>query len=308
MELILSLLNMTVKMSTAYLLCTIGGVYVQRAGVFNIALEGAINMGAFGGILFTMLLGNIIVGSLCGVVLCIVFNLIFGALVVFMKGDATVVGMSMNLVASCVPPFLMQAYFQSRGQLNATSLIDPAKMKVDVPILRNIPIIGDIFNQQTPLTYATIVIVIVLAVVMARTKFGTYIRVTGENEEAARAIGIRTNSIKMWALMISAVTCALAGINISVETVGIFTLDMAASRGYICLSAINCGKREPIRASLFAVLFGFARALQIVLNNYVGPAVASLIGILPYATILIVLFLTEFPASRRNTMRIFQEQ
>ncbi|MBC8536726.1 ABC transporter permease [Feifania hominis] len=308
MDIILSLLNMTLKMSTPYLLCVIGGVFVQRAGVFNISLEGAITFGAFGGILFTVLGESIALGFAMGIVVCLVFNLIFGLFVVHLGGNPTIVGLSLNTVASCVPPFLLQAFFQSRGSLNATSLIDPAKMKLDIPILRDIPILGDIFNNQTPLTYLSFVIVTVLTVVLYRTKFGVHVRVAGENEEAAKAVGIKVKSIRIWTLVICGVTCALAGLNLSVESVGIFTLDMSASRGFICLSAINCGKKDPVKASLFALLFGFARALQIILNNYVGPVVASLIGILPYATILVVLFITELPRIRANTMRIFQEQ
>lgn len=307
MELILSLLSMTIKMSTPFLLCVAGGVFVQRAGVFNIALEGAINVGAFSGILFTVITGSIMMGCTMGVVMCICFNLILGLFVVRLKGNATIVGLALNMVASCVPPFILQAFFKSRGSLSATYLIDPAKMKLDIPVLRSIPILGDIFNNQTLLTWLSFLIVAVLTYVLYRTRFGTHLRVSGENEEAAKAVGIKVKNIRFWALGICGVTCALAGLNLSVESVGVYTLDMSASRGYICLSAIICGRNEPVRASLFALLFGFARALQLILNNYVGPTAASLIGILPYITILIVLFITELPRLRTNTLRIFQE-
>lgn len=105
--------------------------------------------------------------------------------------------------------------------------------------------------------------------------------------------------------MISGICCALAGLNISVESLGMYTLNLSASRGYICLSAINCGRKEPLKSAAFGLLFGFARALQIILANYLGTTLASLLEALPYITIIVVLVMTEIPNVRRNPMRIF---
>ena len=99
-------------------------------------------------------------------------------------------------------------------------------------------------------------------------------------------------------------TCGLAGLNLSVESLGMYTADITASRGFICLSAIVCGRREPLRSTLYALLFGFARAVQVYLASVVDSVTASLIGIIPYLTILIVLVITEVPAIRKNNMRI----
>ena len=123
--------------------------------------------------------------------------------------------------------------------------------------------------------------------------------------EAAEAIGINVNKIKVLALVISGICCALAGLNISVESLGMYTLNLSASRGYICLSAINCGRKEPLKSAAFGLLFGFARALQIILANYLGTTLASLLEALPYITIIVVLVMTEIPNVRRNPMRIF---
>lgn len=227
-DLILNLLKMTVEASTPYLLITIGGVFVARAGVFNISLEGCTEFAAFAGILFGVLSGNILVGA-------------FSALLV-----------------ACIPACLLQALFGTRSNLVATDLIDPMKMRVDVPVLRSIPVLGSIFNNQTRITYLTVGIVICLIILMYRTKFGIY------------------------------------------------TINMTANRWFICLSAINCGRKETHRACVYAVIFGFARALQTILNNYVPAAISSLIGILPYVTIIVALLIVEIPNARRNHLRIFK--
>ena len=307
MDKIINLLAMTVSMSTPFLLCVMGGLYAQRAGVFNIALEGIMNIGAFGCIVFTLLTRSIALGGILGVCMSVLITAIFIFFAVKLKSNAIIIGIAVNLVSSSVLPFLMQAFYKSRSSLIATDIIDPQKMKLDIPILRSIPVLGDIFNNQTPLTYLSFVLVAVLTVVMFKTKFGIYVRVTGENEEAAKAIGIKVDIIRCAALILSAVTCGLAGINLSMESLGMYTMNMTANRGFICLSAIVCGKRQPIRSALYALLFGLAKALQIMLTNVVDSVTASLIGMLPYLTILVVLLVTEIPATVRNTLRIFQD-
>ena len=305
--LFLSLLNMTVEAATPYLLITIGGVFVARAGVFNISMEGCTEFAAFAGILLTVISGHVSVGILAAFAIAVLLNIMFYALTVKLHGNLTVVGCGINLMASCIPPFLLQAFYGTRSNLVATDLIDTAVMKLDVPILRSIPILSDIFNDQTRITYLTFLIVIVLTIVMYRTKFGIYVRVTGESETAAKSVGIKTNRIKLICLIISACTCALAGLNLSVEELGMYTINMDANRGFICLCAINCGREEPLNSCAYALIFGFVRALQTILNNYVPVAVSSLLGILPYVTIIVVLLLVELPNARKNNMRFFAE-
>ena len=305
-NLILNLLKMTVEASTPYLLITIGGVFVARAGVFNISLEGCTEFAAFAGILFGFLSGSILVGVLSAFLVAIALNIVFYLFTVKWNADLTVIGCAVNLLAACIPACLLQALFGTRSNLVATSLIDPMKMKVDVPILRSVPVLNSIFNHQTRITYLTFALVIFLIILMYRTKFGIYVRVTGENIGAAKSVGVKTNRIKLLCLLISAVTCALAGLNLSVEELGIYTINMTANRGFICLSAINCGRKEPHRACVYAVIFGFARALQSILNNYVPVAISSLIGILPYVTIVAALLIVEIPNARKNHLRIFR--
>lgn len=304
-EAIKSILYMTVQMSTPYLLCVIGGVYAQRAGVFNIALDGIMNFAAFAGILFTVIIHNYWWGSVMGIIMAVLIILVFAFFTIKLKANAIIVGIALNFLTSALPRFIMQSVYGSRQTLMATEFIDTTAMKLDVPVLRDIPFLSDVLNRQTLLTYLSVLIVWILTVVLYKTKLGVYVRVTGENVEAAKAIGIKTDLIKLIALIISGITCGLAGLNLSVESVGMYNADMSASRGFVCLSAIVCGRREPIRSSLFAILFGFARAVQVYLASKVDPVVASLIGLVPYLTILIVLFITEAPKIRKNPMKIF---
>lgn len=304
---ILNLLYYTVKMATPLLLCSIGGVFVQKSGTLNFALEAAINMGAFASIVFTVLTGNVLIGCLAAVLCCVALNAIFGVFVVQWKANAVIIGLALNIVMLAVPPYILQEFFESRGLLMATGIIDIGRMTLDIPILRDIPILGQIFNRQTPLTYLVYPLIAVLTVVYYKTRFGVYIQVAGENRAAAEAVGIKTNRIIWLALIISGVTCALAGINLAVEQAGSYSLNMSAARGLICLSAIACGRMRPLRACVFSFIFGFARALQMLLSSFVRPDTALLMNVIPYVTIIIVFLFTEIPVARKNTMRIFRE-
>ena len=299
MNVILTLLYYTVKMSTPLLFVIMGGVFVQRAGVFNFALESAINTGAFAAIAVIMVTNNLLAGIIGALLACVLVNMFFALFTVKFNAHPTVVGMAINLLTAAIIPYLMMALFETSAVLNVTQVVDPASVPIDVPILRNI------FNKQSPLTYLSFLAVAVLTLIYYKTDFGTHVRLVGDSREAAEAIGINVNKIKVLALVISGICCALAGLNISVESLGMYTLNLSASRGYICLSAINCGRKEPLKSAAFGLLFGFARALQIILANYLGTTLASLLEALPYITIIVVLVMTEIPNVRRNPMRIF---
>lgn len=305
---ITNLLYYTIKQSTPLLLCTIGGVFVQKAGTMNFALEAAINTSCFASILFTVTTGQPLVGIVSAFLACILLNLIFGLFVVKLKSNAVIIGLALNMLMQAIPPYFLQAFFDSRGLLMATDYIDITKKAIDIPILGAIPIIGSILNKQTLLTYLTYPIIAILTVVFYKTKFGIYTQVTGENTNAAEAVGIKTDRIKWIALGISAVCCALSGLNLTFEQVGSYSLNMSAARGLICLSAINCGRREPLRSCLYAMIFGFTRALQLMISNYVSPNITLVMEVVPYLTIIIVFLITETPEARKNTMRIFSDE
>lgn len=305
MDFVLSLLHLAVGMATPYLLCTIGGVFVQSSGIFNMSLEAFITYGAFGTIFVTVLTGNVLLGCIAGVILSIAVSMIMAYCVISKNGNESIVGLALNMTSDCVPAFILSIMFGSRALLRATEYIDVGAMPVDIPLLGSIPVLGDIFNKQTPLTYVSFVLVAVGILVMYKTRYGVYVRVAGENPAAAAAIGINIPTIRYSAMIISAVLCGLAGINLSVENTGMFNLGISAGRGFICLSAITCGKCRPGRSAVFALFFGFVKALQIKITAFTDSVVASLLGALPYVMIIIVLLLSELKRTKNNTSRVY---
>lgn len=305
---IISLLSMGLAMATPLILCTLGGIFTYKAGVLNIALEGMMTMGAFGSILFIFYTKNILLGCILGIGMSVLFGLIFSVFSITLKGNNIITGLAINMLASGVTPFLLLRLFGNRTSLIITDLVDPSVMQLDVPILRSIPVLGDILNKQTPLTYLSLVLIAVLSVVLYKTKFGVYTRVCGENKDAAEAVGIKVALVKYGAVAVSAVASALAGINLAVENLGMYTNNMASGRGFICLAAIYCGKGRPSHCVLYAIIFGMTKALQVKLTTMVNPATASLIETLPYLMIVAVMFLTAMLDMKRRSLRGFKNE
>lgn len=308
LEIIQNLLYYTIKLSTPLLFCTIGGVFVQRCGTMNFALEAAINTSCFSSIVFTVITGNTMWGIVGAFLSCILLNAVFGTFVVRFKANPVLVGLALNMLMMAIPPYLLQAFFDSRGLLMANHIIDVNNVAINIPFLDKVPLLGPILNNQTPLTYFAYVLIAVLTVVYYKTQYGVYVQVTGENMQSAEAVGISTDKIKWIALIISACCCALSGLNLTFEQTGSYSLNMSAARGLICLAAINCGRQRPIKSCAYAMIFGFVRALQLLISSYVDPNVTLVLEIIPYLTIIVVFLFTETPAARKTTMRFFREE
>lgn len=303
MDQFLDLLNMGIRMSAPIMLCVLGGIFPHKAGVLNIAMDGMMIIGAFASVFFISLTQNVLLSIFLAVLASILLGAVFSIFSIFLKGNKIIVGLAVNMFAMSIVPFLLTTLYKNRTSLIVTDIVNPVNYQLNVPLLNKIPILSDVLNFQTPLTYLAIVMIYVMWIVMYRTKFGVYVRVVGENEEAAKAVGINVISIRFFAIVISAVMAGLAGANLSVENLGMFTLGMVAFRGYIALAAIRCGKGEPVLATMFTLIFGIARALQIKLTLLVDSATASLVELIPYVFILIAMFITSMVDRRKIHIR-----
>ena len=125
----------------------------------------------------------------------------------------------------------------------------------------------------------------------------------GENPDAAKAVGINVKAVRYGAIAMSAFMSALAGINLSVENLGMYTDNMVSGRGFTCMAAIYCGKGKPAKCVAYAMIFGLARAVQIKLTTLFDAATASLVEMLPYMMIVIVMFISSLGECRKNPVR-----
>lgn len=295
MQLLSSILYDTVYHSAPIILCVIGGVFAYKANVLNIALEGMMLIGAFVSTLITYLTGNIVLGVLMGAVAAAAFGVVFSVMGVTLKGNVIIVGLAVNLLASAIASFALVCMKSSNITL---SNLDISGLQINIPVLGSIPLLGSIVSGHPIITYIAFFGIWLMAVLMYKTRFGAYVRVVGENEDAARSLGLKVDKYKYAAIIIGAVCCGLAGANLSTERLGLFTNDMTAGRGFIAIAAIYCGRGDPVRSSLYAILFGFARSLAINLAMFAGP-VSGLFDVIPYVIMVAVLTVVSI-AQRRS--------
>ncbi|MGX7059672.1 ABC transporter permease [Vagococcus humatus] len=285
MEQLLSILHTTLRMTTPIALAALGGLYAHRAGVLNVALEGMMLASAFFGVITSFATGNIFLALFVGILASVVLGFVFSFFGITLKGNLTIVGLAINTLVAGASSFILQVVFGQRGTFANQKIV--GLKELDIPILRNIPILGDIFNKHTPIVYLSLLVLVVVHFILYHTKLGVYIRTVGEKEDAAVSVGLPVNKLRYISVLIGSVLCGLAGINIALENVTMFVENMTGGRGFIALAAIYSGRGTAIGTYVFSLLFGFADAMQIRMQNIKIPG--AFIQMIPYLSIIVVL-------------------
>lgn len=304
MELLNNILYDTVYNSVPIILCVIGGIFAYKANVLNIALEGMMLNAAFIVTLMVFITENIYLSIFLAIVTTLLYGLVFSLLGITYKGNVIIVGLAINLIVPAIAGFVLQ--LMGTANINLTN-INVSNFKIDIPIIENIPIIGSVFSGHPITTYIAFIGILILSIVMYKTKFGVYVRVVGENEDAAKSLGIKTNLYKYLAVLVGAFCCALAGIDFSLARLGLFTNQMTAGRGFIAIAAIYCGQGKPVQSAMYAILFGIARALSVNLSIHAGPA-AGLFDTIPYLIMVTVLAIVSIVKYRNIKVRVFKAE
>lgn len=303
MNLLSNILYDMIYHSAPIILAVLGGLFAHKANVLNIGLEGMMLMGAFSSTLFVMVTGNLWIGVLLSVFCTLLLGLIFSFFGITLKSNFIITGFGINIFVLALSSFMLKHL--QMANINVSSLINVTGLKINIPIIRDIPVLGSLLSGHTAITYLSFILIAVVAIVMYKTKFGVYVRVVGENEEAAKSVGINSTYIKYAAVLIGAALCALAGANLAVERMALFTNNMTAGRGFIAIAAIYCGGAKPVKSSIYAIIFGLAKSLAINLALFAGP-VSGLFEIVPYLMIVVVLFAVSALEARRTKIRGFK--
>ncbi|MCC8022860.1 MAG: ABC transporter permease [Clostridiales bacterium] len=289
--------------SAPLILCVLGGIFAYKANVLNIALEGMLLLGAFTSALFVLWTGNLWLGILLSILAVLLLGAVFALFSITLKSNFIITGLGINLFVTALSSFMLS--FMNMPNINVSGIVDTAALKLEIPILKEIPILGPMLSGHTALTYFSFLCILLVSLLMFKTKFGTYVRVVGENEDAAKAVGINVTAIKYGAVLIGAVLCALAGANMSVERMVLYTDIMVAGWGFIAIGGIFCGMGMPLRTTGYAVVFGLTRSLAVNLAINAG-AISGLLEMVPYLLIVIVLTVVSAFESKRTKLRGFQ--
>jgi len=301
LAIILSTLDATIRLSTPLLLACLAGLYSERAGVFDIGLEGKMLAAAFAAAAVAAVSGNVWLGLLAGIAVSITTAALQGAAAITLKGNQLIAGVAINMLAVGLTTFLGIQWFAQGGrtpQLKAgerfTEIQLPFAAELQgVPVLG--PIYADLISGHNLLVYLAFIAVPITWFVLYRTRFGLRLRAVGENPKAVDTAGISVILLRYQAVLITGLLCGLAGAFFSIAQGSGFGNNMTAGKGFIALAALIFAKWKPVPAMFTCLLFGFLDALQIRLQGAevfgIGVPVQA-IQALPY--ILTVVLLAGF--------------
>ena len=281
---VLGLLIGTVGISVPLVFGALGGVISERVGIINVAIEGQLLGGAFVSAVVASVTGSPYVGLIGAVVAGVLVSLVLATFSIRYWVDQVIVGVVLNVFVTGLTSFLYSTVLSKDGG----SLNSPPRFPgVEIPVLSQIPIIGPTFFRQTVIVYAAYVAVAVVYVCLFHTKWGLRLRAVGEHPQAADTVGIKVNSTRFWSVSIAGAVAGLGGAYFTLGAVGSFQQDMTAGAGYIALAAVIFGRWDPIRATLAALLFGFATNLQYVLSAIGSPVPSEFLLMLPYVVTIV---------------------
>ncbi|MBV8859071.1 MAG: ABC transporter permease [Acidobacteria bacterium] len=266
------LLLSAMRLATPLLLAALGGLFSERSGVINIALEGLMLAGAFTAAAVTWYAGSPWVGLASAVLAGAAIAGIHALACIRYRADQVVSGTAINILLTGVPALLSGAFFLSTG---STPQVPKEQLMPYTPIV--------IAAVLVPLTYY----------VLYYTPFGLRLRAVGENPEAADAAGVSVNGMRYAAVLISGALAGIGGAYLSIGQSSLFTRNMSAGRGFIALAALIFGKWRPVQTMLACLLFGFTEAVAIQLQGvhlFGGEEIPTqFVQIIPYVLTIVVL-------------------
>lgn len=278
MDILAGLLEATVRISIPLTLAALGGLLCERSGVFNIGLEGMMLFGAFSGAVVAASFGSPWLGLLIAMLMGSMLGLVIGLLCVTLDGDQIVVGIMLNIFVLGLTSILFRTMFGMSGQTGAA----PKLPTIEIPYLSDIPAVGTALFGQDVLTYATLVIIVVMTIVIFHTPFGIRLRSAGDQPFALDAAGVSVKRIRYLALVLSGILGGLGGAHLTLVQLSFFTDGMTNGRGFIALAAIIFGRWHPVGVFVAALLFALVEGIQLRLQAYGVDVPYQLLATLPY--------------------------
>lgn len=273
-----------IRMATPIAYAALGGMFSERVGVINIGLEGVMMTAAFTGVAVSYYTGSAWLGVLAAVLMGGLLGLFHAVLTVRYAGNQIVSGTGLNILATGFTAYMSKVIWGSRGASEAVKGIKD----VTIPVLRQVPVLGDILGTHSPLVYLMPVITALSYVVLFRTPLGLRIRAVGEHPTAAETAGVNVVRIKYMCIILSGMLAGLGGAFLSLSHLNLFAKGMTGGRGFIAMAAMIFGKWMPFSVFGASLLFGFADALQMRLQS-LGILPPQIILAIPYVLTVAIL-------------------
>lgn len=288
-----------IKMSTPLVFAALAALMTRQAGMFNMGVEGMILCSALGAVTGAHYLGNVWAGVACGILTGLLTGFVIAFAHLSGKTDLYLTCIAFNLAATGGTVFIM---YLLTGEKSTTSGAFRSYQipNINIPIIKDIPILGRILSGQSLLTYIAVLSVWFVWFLLKRTRVGLRIRSVGENPKAAESVGISVKKIGYIAFLFCGLFAGLSGTFLSMSWVTFFMKNMVNGRGYIGLSAQNMANGNPVGSALVSLLFGATSSLSLTLKSQ-SNFPTEFLEMIPYlATIIAIVFTSLYSIHRKR--------
>ena len=303
---LITVLNSTLRLSTPLLLACLAGLFSERAGIFDIGLEGKMLCAAFFSAAVATIhipwiapTGSVWIGMAAGIFAALTLSALHGIASITFRGNQLISGVAINFLAAGMTVLVAQSWFKQGGR--TPSLKGKGRFNsIELPFaesLKDVPVFGQIYHGlisgHTILVYVALLMVPLTWWILYRTRFGLRLRAVGEAPEAVDTAGVSVIQLRFAAVGICGVLCGIAGAYLATGLQAGFVKDMTAGRGYIALAALIFAKWRPWYALMSCMLFGFLQAIALrpdLIERYLSFKVqVQLLDVLPYILTVIIL-------------------
>jgi len=289
-DIAINILSLGIPFSVALLIASLGEMFNQRAGIFNLGCEGMMAMGAFLGMLVPYAVGQgydvpgiyNYLGLLLATGVGALLGLFFGLIVVTFRAPQGIAGIGMQMFGVGTAGTLFRHF------IGGTQSV-PGINDMPIPGLSKIPVLGVLFFDHNPLVYATFLAVPLAWYVLFKTPWGLKVRAVGTHPRAADSIGIQVNKVRFQALMVGGALAGLAGAYLSLCQVKMFSDEIIAGRGFIAVALVYFGQWHPVKIMGGALLFTLTQALQLAIQGMGIDFPYEFLVMLPYVLVIVVL-------------------
>lgn len=289
-----------VLLATPLVLTAMGGLINRLGGIVNIGLEGKMLVGALVGALVSAASGSWLLGLIAAAAAGAVVGLLFSWTVTRLGANMIIAGLGLNILLAGLIGYWQVQVYGTAGSLRPEGL--QRMPRIAIPIIEDVPYLGALLSNKDPLTWFAWLLVPLVVVVLARTRWGLRVRAAGAGEDAARSLGLPVLRVRDASTAVAGALAALGGAHLSLALVGLFSRGMTAGRGFIALAAFYFGRNHPWPTAAACLLFAGFDALQIRLQGIGVPA--QLLQTLPYLVVIIVLAAAGLRETRASTRQL----
>jgi simple sugar transport system permease protein len=282
---LIGIMTAGIRLATPYLYAAIGETFGQRSGVLNLGVEGQMLMGAFAAFYVASTTGNLWLGLLAAILLGAAMGLAMAFVTVNLQAVQGISGIGFYLFGLGMSTLLFQMLL---GTVETVSGFPP----LHIPLLGDVPVIGEIFFKHNVLVYGAYALVPIAWFVLNKTTIGLKIRAVGENPQAADSLGVSVSTVRYITITIGGILSAIAGASMSIALLNVFQQNMTSGLGFIAVALVYFGGWRPLGALMGALLFSMVIAFQLRLQVEGSAIPSDLLVMLPYVLTIVALVLT----------------